>query len=78
MRAKWATQIRQCVGRLHELNITWGGIKTDNVLIDDNGDAVVLDFGGGNTHGCVDEEMYGTLEGDLQGLEKIMKALGQD
>lgn len=78
MKAKWATQIRQCVGRLHELGIIWGDIKTDNVIIDENGDAVILDFGGGNTQGWVDEEMYGTGEGDLQGLDKIMKTLGQE
>jgi hypothetical protein len=45
-------------------------------LIDENNDAVLLDFGGGNTLGWVDEDKYGTMEGEQQGLQKIMKALG--
>ena len=77
MSAKWATQIRQSVARMHEIGVLWGDVKTDNVLINDDGDAVVLDFGGGNTLGWVDPDKYGTQECDLQGLDKIMKVLGQ-
>ncbi|KAF2965718.1 hypothetical protein GQX73_g7863 [Xylaria multiplex] len=75
MRTKWAEQIRRSVTQLHELGILWLDTKTDNVLIDDEGNAIVLDFGGGNTVGWVDEDKYGTLEGETQGLEKIMAAL---
>ncbi|KAI0423469.1 hypothetical protein F5Y09DRAFT_356376 [Xylaria sp. FL1042] len=78
MGTKWAEQIKDCVARLHELGILWCDVKTDNVLIDNEGDAIVLDFGGGNTVGWVDEDKYGTLEGDLQGLEKIMTALKEE
>jgi serine/threonine protein kinase len=77
MKMKWAAQIRQSVAQLHSMGILWCDIKTDNVLINDDSDAVVLDFGGGNTIGWVDRDKFGTLEGDLQGLDKILKALGQ-
>jgi hypothetical protein len=36
----------------------------------------VLDFGAGNTLGWVDPEEYGSMEGEEQGLRKIMEALG--
>ena len=76
LRQKWAMQIRGTVAGLHGLGILWRDIKTDNVLINDDGDAVVLDFGGGNTMGWVDQDKYGSMEGEEQGLEKIMLALG--
>ena len=75
-RQKWARQIRETVAGLHDLGILWRDLKTQNVLIDDNGDAVVLDFGGGNTVGWVDNDKYATMEGEEQGLRKIMEALG--
>ncbi len=76
LRQKWATQIRRTVTGLHGLGILWLDIKTDNVLIDEHDDAVVIDFGGGNTMGWVDHDKYGTMEGERQGLDKIMAALG--
>jgi hypothetical protein len=45
------------------------------VLIDNNGDAVLLDFGGGNTAGWVDNGKYATMDGEEQGLGRIMEAL---
>ncbi|KAK4041378.1 hypothetical protein C8A01DRAFT_14839 [Parachaetomium inaequale] len=75
LKQKWATQIKETLTGLHALGILWRDIKTDNVLIDDNGDAVVLDFGGGNTMGWVDRDKYGTMEGEMQGLRKILDAL---
>ncbi|KAG7284982.1 hypothetical protein NEMBOFW57_009600 [Staphylotrichum longicolle] len=76
LRQKWARQIRETVAGLHGLGILWRDVKTDNVLIDEGGDAVVLDFGGGNTVGWVDHEKYGTMEGEEQGMGKIMEVLG--
>jgi hypothetical protein len=76
LRQKWATQIRDTLAELHSLGILWLDIKTDNVLIDEDGDAVVVDFGGGNTVGWVDRDKYGSMEGEMQGLGKIMVALG--
>ncbi|KAK1763084.1 hypothetical protein QBC33DRAFT_573601 [Phialemonium atrogriseum] len=78
MKRKWAGQIKQSLAHLHKLGILWGDIKTDNVLIDDNGDAYLVDFGGGNTVGWVDHDKYDTVEGDLQGLQKMLVALGEE
>ena len=61
---------------LHGLGILWRDVKTDNVLIDERGDAVMLDFGRGNTVGWADREKYGTMEGEEQGMGKIMEVLG--
>lgn len=77
LKKKWAGQIKLNLAELHRIGILWFDIKTDNVLIDDNGDAVLLDFGRGNTMGWVDQDKYGTMEGEMQGLEKILKALGE-
>jgi hypothetical protein len=44
-------------------------------LIDKNDDAWIVDFGGSYTLGWVDKEKAGTLEGDMQGLTKIMEIL---
>jgi serine/threonine protein kinase len=75
LRRKWAAQIRETVEGLHSLGILWRDVKADNILIDENSDAVVLDFGGGDTMGWVDRDKYGTMEGEEQGLQKIMAAL---
>lgn len=78
LKLKWAEQIRHSLAQLHKLGILWRDVKSDNILIDENSDAVLLDFGGGNTVGWVDHDKYGSMEGDQQGLQKIMKALGEE
>ncbi|KAJ3456896.1 hypothetical protein MRS44_016919 [Fusarium solani] len=55
--------------------IIWGDAKADNVLIDKNDDAWIIDFGGNYTPGWVDEDKSGTLEGDKQGLASILDLL---
>jgi serine/threonine protein kinase len=76
LRCKWATQVKSTVEHLHAAGIIWGDVKAENVLIDVNKEAWVIDFGGGYTEGCVDKESAGTVAGDLQGLAKIMSFLG--
>jgi len=78
LKKKWAEQIKRTVAQLHDLGIVWGDIKTENVLIDDNYDAFVLDFGGGNTVGWVDKDKHGKVEGDMQGLAKILDVLEEE
>ncbi|KJZ71834.1 hypothetical protein HIM_08762 [Hirsutella minnesotensis 3608] len=72
---RWASQLRESLQALHQAGIIWGDAKPDNVIIDRQGDAWIIDFGGGHTTGWVDENKAGTVEGDLQGLGNILKFL---
>ncbi|PWI66191.1 hypothetical protein PCL_05409 [Purpureocillium lilacinum] len=72
LRQKWATQIRDAVHQLHSADIVWSDAKPENVLIDEDKNAWVVDFGGGYTEGWVPKELAGTKGGDLLGLEKII------
>ncbi|CVK84967.1 uncharacterized protein FMAN_16029 [Fusarium mangiferae] len=75
LRKQWASQIQRSVDLLHQKGIIWGDAKAENVLIDQNNDAWVVDFGGGYTAGWVDKDKAGTFEGDRQGLAKILDML---
>ncbi|OJJ65898.1 hypothetical protein ASPBRDRAFT_139214 [Aspergillus brasiliensis CBS 101740] len=72
---KWEEQIATTVELLHEAGIVWGDVKTNNVLIDKNDDAWVIDFGGGYTQGWVDKKHRETMKGDEEGLFKILERL---
>lgn len=72
----WATQIRDTLEGLHGLGGLWRDVKTDNVLIDEDRDAVVIDFGRGNTLAWAVRDKYGTMESEIQGLNTIMAVLG--
>jgi hypothetical protein len=76
MRRKWAAQVKSAVEGLHAAGIIWGDVKAENVLIDADKEAWVVDFGGGYTEGWIDKELAGTVAGDLQGLSKIISFLG--
>lgn len=68
---KWVDQVTSTLKQLHKARIVWGDAKPDNILIDKNNDAWIIDFGGGYTRGFVEREKAGTIEGDLQGLKNI-------
>ncbi|KAF2806151.1 uncharacterized protein BDZ99DRAFT_394534, partial [Mytilinidion resinicola] len=72
MRQHWADQVTETLADLHRAGLVWGDAKADNVLIDTENNAWIVDFGGSFTEGWVDKEIAGTVEGDLQGLEKIV------
>ena len=78
LREKWAAQIRNAVTGLRTLGIVWGDVKPENVLIDTNDNAIVIDLEGGTTRGWVDRDVSGTVEGDLQGLEKMVDFIFND
>ncbi|UNI16930.1 hypothetical protein JDV02_003312 [Purpureocillium takamizusanense] len=78
LREKWASQIRSTVAELHGLQVAWGDVKADNVLIDEDDDAIVIDLEGGTTDEWVDREIGGTVAGDLQGLEKMVDFILND
>ncbi|KAJ5226523.1 hypothetical protein N7468_007748 [Penicillium chermesinum] len=75
MSQKWLSQITQSIEGLHSCGAVWGDAKPDNVLIDAQYDAYLIDFGGGYTRGWVDKELSNTAEGDLQGLQRISEFL---
>lgn len=75
LRKRWQTQIKESLGHLHQRGLVWGDAKAGNILIDKSDNAWIVDFGGGYTRGWVDKEKAGTVEGDLQALEKIMDLL---
>jgi serine/threonine protein kinase len=75
LRQKWLDQITRSLENLHVHDVTWGDAKPDNVLIDIQDDAYIIDFGGGYTNGWVDKELANTVEGDLQALQRISKFL---
>jgi len=77
-REKRPRQIEETLLDLHSRNIIWGDVRMANVVIDEvTDDAWVVGFGLGRAN-LIDENLYGTKEGDLQGLEIIKKELAED
>lgn len=78
-RQKWTGQIQETLKELHDRDIVWGDAKLAKVLIDEvTDDAWIVDFGGGNTHGWIDQDLHGSKAGDLQALERITAELASD
>ncbi|KAM4058916.1 kinase [Hirsutella rhossiliensis] len=73
---RWLSQIESTLKRLHEVDIIWGDVKADNVMVNTDGDAVLIDFGGGYIPEYVTQELQQTAQGDLIGLDHIKAALG--
>ncbi|EEY15097.1 conserved hypothetical protein [Verticillium alfalfae VaMs.102] len=78
LREKWAAQIKDTVAKLHHLGVVWGDVKADNVLVDENSNAIVIDLEGGTTQGWVDRGKEGTVEGDAQRIENMMDFIFND
>jgi hypothetical protein len=77
-RRKWAAQIYATVDYLCDINVLWGDGKPSHVVIDEQDDAWLIDFGGGFTSGWQDEDLAGTHEGDRQAARNIVKFLQVD
>jgi hypothetical protein len=71
LRQQWYDDVTGMIRLLHSANIVWGDFKPQNMLIDKEDRVWLVDFGGGITHGWVDEEKMETMEGDLQGLARF-------
>lgn len=72
LRNQWIEQLTMTLKELHAAGIVWGDAKAENVLIDGDNNAWIIDFGGGFTAGWVDEELANTVKGDQQGLSRIV------
>ncbi|KAI1453511.1 hypothetical protein F4805DRAFT_443141 [Annulohypoxylon moriforme] len=78
VRQRWASQLDTALAELHKSGVVWGDVKAENVLVDQDDNAWITDFGGGYTRGWVDEKMAGTVEGDLAGMAKLREFIFQD
>lgn len=76
-KTKWKKQVRDAVGHLHSKNLVWGDAKPQNVMVDDEENAILIDFEGGNTSRWVDSDIGGTKAGDMQGLQRICELINQ-
>ncbi|KAG7419247.1 putative serine/threonine-protein kinase KIN1-like protein [Fusarium oxysporum f. sp. rapae] len=72
---KWASQVRQTIETIHRHGLIWGDGKPSNIIIDEQDNAWLIDFGGGYRRGWIDEDLAETKEGDEQALEKIVELL---
>jgi hypothetical protein len=72
LRSQWIEQLTMTLRELHAADVVWGDAKAENVLIDSDNNAWIIDFGGGYTAGWVDENLANTVEGDQQGLSRII------
>ncbi|KAM3505670.1 hypothetical protein MY10362_002822 [Beauveria mimosiformis] len=72
IRRQWTAEITQIIYCLHQNGLVWGDAKPDNVLIDGNQNALIIDFGGGYSEGWVPKDLAGTVKRDLVALAKIV------
>ena len=72
---RWTEQIRGAITYLHNENLVWGDAKPGNVLIREDDNVVLIDFGGGHTKDWVDHKNYETVRGDWQGYERTVDFL---
>ncbi|KAI8946290.1 hypothetical protein F4801DRAFT_565063 [Xylaria longipes] len=71
VKKRWADQLDYTLAELHKAGVVWGDVKAENVLVDQDDNVWIIDFGGGYTRGWVDKKIAGTVEGDLAGMAKI-------
>lgn len=75
LRKKWAGQITETIRFLHSIGVVWGDAKPSNVIVSLQNDAYLVDFGGGWSDGWVDENLHETVQGDEQGVGRILTLL---
>lgn len=63
LRERRMAQIEAALSALHANDMVWGDVKAENVLIDENDNAWLIDLGGGYTEGWVNKEVAGDREG---------------
>ncbi|TPX11612.1 uncharacterized protein E0L32_007591 [Thyridium curvatum] len=73
-----STEKSQTIDCLHEIGVVWGDGKINNVVIDRDDNAWLIDFGGGWTKDWVDRDLAGTVVGDKQAIQSIARYLRVD
>jgi hypothetical protein len=77
-RNKWMIQLQRTVAELHRIGVIWGDARADCVMIDCYHNAVILDLEGGYTPAWVDEDLEGTMQGDMLALARLMEFIYND
>ncbi|CAN8062930.1 unnamed protein product [Agarophyton chilense] len=67
----WKKQIVDAVHHIHSQDAVWGDAKPDNIMIESDNNAILVDFEGGYSKGWVDKAVKETREGDLQAVRRI-------
>lgn len=73
---KWIGQVQSTLGLLHKAGLIWGDASPDNILIDQNGDAVIVDFGGGYCPEHIPQDLQHTKDGDLIAVKRMAEKMG--
>lgn len=71
--AKWERQVTAIVKELHSHDTVWGDIHPGNIVIDENFDAWLVDFGYGWTEDFADRKKPSTNEGDWERVQRIFE-----
>ncbi|KAI0450720.1 hypothetical protein F5B21DRAFT_507905 [Xylaria acuta] len=71
VKERWAGQLDSTLAELRKAGVVWGNVKAENVLVDQDDNAWIIDLRGGYTRGWVDWGVAGTIEGDLAGMAKL-------
>ncbi|KAM0239555.1 hypothetical protein ACHAP5_008280 [Fusarium lateritium] len=71
LRRKWLRQVTEAVKALHGAGLFWGDGKADNICIDPEDNAWLIDMAGGFTQNWVSKDIAGTKEGDNHSLLKL-------
>lgn len=66
-------QIEAAVSGLHDAGIIWRDVKAENVLLNQDSNAWVTDFGGGYTREWIDKEVAETMEGNRMGMARLIE-----
>ncbi|KAL3451743.1 hypothetical protein BJX65DRAFT_304328 [Aspergillus insuetus] len=74
-RQQWHNEISATIRNFHDVGCVYGDVKVSNALIDEDRRPWLIDFEGGHTGDCVDKDLENTVEGDLQGFERLREWL---
>ncbi|KAF4998651.1 hypothetical protein FGRMN_2977 [Fusarium graminum] len=76
MQRRWPRQVTETVNALHSVGRVWGDGKADNICIDPDDNAWLIDLASRFASHWVNKEIAGTKEGDNHGLLKLKAFLG--